>query len=160
MKAGRYWKQLNSENTAKNRADPLTEEEEDLLWEKGVLRDANPVSLNHTVFNVLNQHFGTRGTPPDLSWRAEVCKEYSESWSRLYVEWVEGVTKTCQGGLVKKERRVPQQAYATGGIRCPVRLLKKLVSKRPENMKTSGSLYLTLLRSFQADREVWYATAP
>ena len=43
-----------------------------------------------------------------------------------YVEWVEveGVTKTRQGWMVKKERQVPQQAYATGGIRCPVHLLK------------------------------------
>ena len=55
-----------------------------------------------------------------------------------------------------KKRRVPRQAYATGGIRCP--LLKKLVSKRPENMKISGPLYLTPLHSFQADREVWYVT--
>ena len=59
-----------------------------------------------------------------------------------YIEWVEGVTKTHQGGLVKKQRRVPRQAYATGGIRCPVCLLKKLVSKQPENMKTTWTIVL------------------
>jgi len=146
----------------KNRADPLTEEEEELLWEKGVLGDANPVSLNHTVFYVLSQHFGTRGRQEHHQIRVEELKfvKNAVTGEADYVEWVEGVTKTRQGGLVKKERRVPQQAYATGGIRCPVRLLKKLVSKRPENMKMSGPLYLTPLRSFQADREVWYATTP
>ena len=37
---------------------------------KGVLGDANPVSLNHTVFYVLSQHFGTSVC---LSLHASVC---------------------------------------------------------------------------------------
>ena len=85
---------------------------------------------------------GETGTPPDPSRRVEVCEECIDWWSRLHIEWVEGVTKTHQGGLVKKQRRVPRQAYATGGIRCPVRLLKKLVSKQPENMKTTWTIVL------------------
>ena len=146
----------------KNRADPLNEEEEELLWKKGVLGDASPVSLNHTVFYVLSQHFGTRGRQEHHQIRVEELKfvKNAVTGEADYVEWVEGVTKTRQGGLVKKERRVPQQAYATGGSRCPVRLLQKLVSKRPEKMKTSGPLYLNPLRSFQADREIWYTTTP
>jgi len=146
----------------KNKADPLTEEEEELLWKKGVLGDTNPVSLNHTVFYTLSQHFGTRGRQEHHQIKAEELKFVKNALTgeTEYVERVEGLTKTRQGGLVKKERRVPQQAYATGGNRCPVRLLEKLFSKRPEKMKAFGPLYLTPLRNFQADRDVWFSSTP
>ena len=58
---------------------------------------------------------------------------------------------------MKKERRVPQQAYATGGNRCPVHHLQKLLANRPKKTKASGLLYLTPLHNFQADGDVWYA---
>ena len=42
--------------------------QEELLWEEGVLGDATPVSLNHTVFSQRFQwNKGKTGTPPDLS---------------------------------------------------------------------------------------------
>ena len=142
----------------KNRVDPLTEDEEELLWEKDVLGDANPVSLNHTVFYVLSQHFGTRGRQEHHQIPVEGLKLWRMHWlftSFTQITGLKELQRHANEGWLKK-RRVPRQAYATGGIRCP--LLKKLVSKRPENMKISGPLYLTPLHSFQADREVWYVT--
>lgn len=43
------------------KADPLAAEEEEILWNTGVLGGNNPKSLNHTVFYIISQHFGTRG---------------------------------------------------------------------------------------------------
>ena len=43
----------------------------------------------------------------------------------LYVEWVEGPTKTHRGGLTKMGRRLPQKMFATGDERCPVKFLEK-----------------------------------
>ena len=40
-------------------ADPLVEEEEEILWKSGVLGGDNSQSLNYTVFYVVSQHFGT-----------------------------------------------------------------------------------------------------
>ncbi len=98
----------------KNKADPLSDEEEKLMWEKGVLGDSNPVSLNYAVFYTLSQHFGTRGRQEHHQIRVEELKfvKSAVTGGTEYVEWVEGLTKTRQGGLVKKERRVPQQAHA------------------------------------------------
>ena len=76
-----------------------------------------------------------------------------------YIEWVEGLTKTQQGGLCKKDRRVPQRMFAVGGDRCPVRLMEKLISKRPASKKKSGPLYLTPLQNFK-DKDVWYTQSP
>ena len=45
----------------KNKADVLTEEEEEIMWSKGVLGDGNPKSLNYTIFYMTSQHFGTHG---------------------------------------------------------------------------------------------------
>ncbi len=87
----------------KNKADPLSDEEEKLMWEKGVLGDSNPVSLNHAVFYTLSQHFGTRGRQEHHRIRVEELKFVKSAVTdrTKYVEWVEGLTKTRQGGLVK-----------------------------------------------------------
>ena len=45
----------------KNKADALTEEDEETLWSTGVSGGENPRNLNHTMFYVLSQQFGTRG---------------------------------------------------------------------------------------------------
>jgi len=56
------------------RADPLVEEEEEMLWKSGVLGGDNPQSLNYTVFYVVSQHFGTRGCQEDHQIRLEHLK--------------------------------------------------------------------------------------
>ena len=79
------------------------------------------------------------------------------SGEALYADWVEGPTKTRQGGLVKQERCVPQRMFAIGGDRCPVKIFQKLLNKRPEPLKSSGPLYLTALQDFQGQADVWYS---
>ena len=69
---------------------------------------------------------------------------------------MEGITKTRQGGLVKKERRVPQRMFATGEDRCPVAMLMKLISKRPESLRSSGPLYLTPLQNIKG-KDTWFS---
>ena len=59
----------------KNKADPLTEEDEEALWESGALGGDNPSTRNHTIWYLLSQQFGTRGNQEhteimmkDLKW--------------------------------------------------------------------------------------------
>ena len=131
----------------KNKADPLTEEDEEALWESGALGGENPLSLNHTIWYLLSQQFGTRGNQEHTEIMMEDLK-----WVRVpqtnhirYVEWTEGLTKTRHGGLVKPERRVPQRIFPNGTDRCPVRFLETLISKRPSSLRVTGPLYLTPL---------------
>ena len=58
----------------KMKADALTLEEEEQLWTKGVLGGNNAVSLNHTVFFILSQQFGTRGCQEHHQLRVEDLK--------------------------------------------------------------------------------------
>lgn len=53
----------------KNKADPLTLEEEELLWCSDALGVQSPESLNCALFYTLSQHFGTRGVQEHLQMR-------------------------------------------------------------------------------------------
>ena len=145
----------------KNEADIITEEEEEIMWKKGVLGDGDPASLNYTVFYTSSQQFGTRGRQEHHQIRLEHLKfvKNAVTGETEYIEWVEGSTKTRQGGSPRKQRRVPQRMFAVGGDRCPVGILEKMISKRPKKLAQSGPLYLTPLQKFK-DRAVWYSEAP
>lgn len=75
------------------------------MWEKGILGDSNPTSLNYTIFYTISQQFGTRGRQEHHQIHIEDLKIVKKAGSGEpeYIEWVEGLTKTCQGGLSKKE---------------------------------------------------------
>ena len=62
------------------------------------------------------------------------------------VEFREGPTKTRSGGLAIRRRTTPQIMYSTdGGKTDPLRLFKLWLSKRPEGMKDTGPLYLSVI---------------
>ena len=72
------------------------------------------------------------------------------------VEFREGLTKTRNGGLTIRRRTTPQAMFSTdGGKGDPVRLFKLWLSKRPEGMKNTGSLYLSIINRPKSV-DVWY----
>ena len=143
----------------KMKADVVTLEEEELLWERGALGCSDAKTLNRTVFYTLSQHFGTRGRQEHHDIKIEELKVVkSPNGETDYVQWTEGLTKTRKGGLSKPARRIEQRMFAVGGPRCPVMLLKMMLSKRPDELKLSGPLYLTPLRKPRPD--LWYSKQP
>ena len=66
-----------------------------------------------------------------------------------YVEWIEGPTKTRQGGLKKRRRPAIQKLIRTEEPHCPITYFEKVLSKRPSEIKFGGPLYLTSLCSEQ-----------
>ena len=136
----------------------VTAEDEKTMWNNGVLGSTTPQSLNYTIFFLLSQNFGTRGCQEHHQINIEDLKLIynPSSGEALYVEWVEGPTKTRHGGLAKQERCAPQRMFAIGGDKCPVEIFQKLLNKRPESLKSSGPLYLTPLQDFQG-QDVWYS---
>jgi len=143
----------------KNKLDPLSEKDEEQLLRRKVLGGYNPKSLNYTIFYVISQQFGTRGCQEHRQLRIENLKFVrTPSGATVFVEWVEGLTKTRQGGLSKMERRLPQRLFVQGGDRCPVYFLQLLISKRPPNLKNTGPLYLRPLDKPRED--VWYSSQP
>ena len=78
------------------------------------------------------------------------------------IEWMEGPTKTRQGGLHKKPRTITQKLFRTGGKKCPVEAYELLVSKRLSELKSHGPLYLTPLKKDRSwdKTEVWFTKTP
>ena len=64
--------------------------------------------------------------------------------------------KTRKGRLSKPARRIQQRMFAAGDPRYPVMLLEMMLSKRPEELKLSGPLYLIPLQKPKAN--IWYST--
>ena len=71
------------------------------MSKKGVLGDANPVSLNHTVFYTLSQHFGTRGRQEHHQIKTEELKFVKNSLTGE-TEYVELTHKDTQGRIGEK----------------------------------------------------------
>ena len=126
----------------KNKADALTAEEEELLWESGALSCNNAESLNHSLWYTLSQQFGTRGVQEHLQMNLEDFKFVRKPGTNEveYVEWTEGLTKTRQGGLVKQNRRVTQRVFPSEDDRCCVKLLELQMCKHPAKFRTCGPL--------------------
>ena len=142
------------------KSDPLTEEEEEILW-KTVLGKETPTSLNYTLFFLISQHFGTRGRQEHHQIKIEDLKTIHDpvTGEITTIEWIEGPTKTRQGGLNKRPRMVTQKLYRTGGQRCPVAAYELLILKRPTELKDHGPLYLSPLRKERQRTKspVWFS---
>ena len=118
------------------RAHALTEQEEELLWEK-VFGCHTAESLNYTVYYTVSQQFGTRGCLEHHQIRIEDLKwvKDPDTGCTIYIEWTEGITKIRRGGLQKAKRTLKQRMFATGGPRCPVGIMEAMIVKRPDELK-------------------------
>jgi hypothetical protein len=121
-----------------NKARSLSEEEEEVLWEANKLGKNSPESLVNTIWWILTQYFGLRGRQEHHSMKVDDFAVRKDDDGQEYVEFAEGMTKTRGGGLSKKSRDFSPKMFATGGERCPVSLFKEYLSRRPQQMKTTG----------------------
>ena len=129
-----------------NAAKALTSQDEELLWSKGVLGSHSPQSLIQTMWFLLTEDFGLRGCQEH---RDMYVEDFASSADDNGIEFVtytyeENPTKTRQGGLRKKRRVVQPKMFSTGRQRCPVKLFKTFLERRPEEMRNSGPFYLAL----------------
>ena len=122
------------------RAEMLSFEEENLIWEKGVLGDSNPTQVRETVLFMLGVHVGLRAGDERYNLRRESDKFPSQlSFKRdnkgirclVYTE--DSVTKTNDGGLksMGKECKVVWVYRSSNTNRCPVRIVHKYMSLLP-----------------------------
>ena len=77
-----------------------------------------------------------------------------------FVEFAEGPTKTRQGGLNSKPRQFQPRMFKTGGERCPVKLFREFVSRRPQTMQECGPFYLSIKNNRRKGDDIWYKAQP
>ena len=182
---GLYWKLLNEQRfsqvkftldnlmklrtsqgigTTVKQAQVLTNFDEQLLWNLGLLGDSNPTVLLNTVIFLIGKGCALRAgkehralrAPPFESQFSFVHDNNGESVIR-YREDI-GL-KTNKGGL--KHRRVQPKVvdiYRIGDeSRCPVRLITKYLSMLPED-RTCKAFYLQARTKFRPG--YWYFNKP
>ena len=111
------------------KAEPLTVQEEELLWEKGILGESTPQALLNAVFFSNGIYFALRSGSEHRQLRHNDCQitVVERSGERPFLRYVEDVSKNNQGGLKGKKispNTVVQYANQENPQRCPVRLFK------------------------------------
>ena len=118
-------------------AEPLTEAEEEILWEKGIIGDHLPQALLNTVFFLNSICFALRSVRSTPQLRLKDCQicvvqKYGE---KAYLHYKEDCSKNNSGRLKSRKlklKEVLQYKNTDNRARCPVRLYKLYQSKCPQ----------------------------
>lgn len=145
----------------KKQAEIITQDEEDEMWEKGILGSDNSQTLIDTILYLNGLHFALRSGQEHRNLTTEqirIIPPTSEEKNYI-IEYVENISKTNQGGL--KHRLLSPKVVRhidTNSIENPERshalLLKKYLSLRPHD--APNVLYLTPIKSSTK----WYKKVP
>ena len=148
-------------NQPKKRASPITEQQEESLWERGYLGIDNPKKLNRTLIYLLAIHLGLRGGKEirELTVGPESELQLRKIDDQEVLEYNEKVSKTKRCGL--KDRNVDPKRVKiypiTDRSRCTVQIYKTMIEKRPQNCVTTA-LFLQSHSHYSNVR--WYLSSP
>ena len=128
-------KELKSEGRGNKpqRAEPITDNEIEQLWETNQLGSSSPESIFNTLWFFNTVSFGLRGSDEhrDMCWGD--VKLFADESGHEYLEFAERQTKTRQGSNPRDVRTVKPKMWAnlTEPDKCPVNIYKLYASKRP-----------------------------
>ncbi|XP_048240336.1 uncharacterized protein KIAA1958-like [Haliotis rufescens] len=146
----------------KRQADVITEQQEDVLWETGILGEDTPQKLLDTLVYLIGLNFALRAGDEHRYLRSGSNSQLQLLMSSNGVKqlkYTEDISKTNRGGL--KHRKVERKHVTISSNeenpgRCLVRLYEKYMSLRPVHGKCDA-FYLRPLR-YTAGK-VWFADA-
>jgi hypothetical protein len=143
----------------KRQASVITQEQENTLWEKGILGTSNPKTLFHTLFWTVGVNFGLRGGDEHRNLTQDNFRVVTDTDGLEYLEYCESISKTYKGGL--KHRRIEPhraRAYAIpGSDRCPVKLYRTYISRLNPSAQSSTFYFQPLTTPAGS---VWFSLAP
>ena len=146
----------------KRQAEPLTEEEEETLWSKGVLGDHSPEALLNTIIFMNGLYFALRSGKEhrDLRLNESQISLIQRNGERSFLEYVEDRSKNRPGGL--KGRNIGQKVVqhyqnTSNPSRCFIRLFLLYRRHCPPNPK-QNSFYLKPQKKPKGT--IWYSKEP
>ena len=153
---------------AKRQAEPITAEEENIMWKCGVLGTHSPQALADTMFFLIGMCFGLRGGQEhrQLHWHnsqlslVEIPADSKIPLQRSYLKYIEDVSKNNQGGIKMRKiepKTVVQHENVENPHRCIVRVFKEY-DKRCSTSRPGNSFYLQPLKDPKDD--VWFSNVP
>ena len=156
--------QLRSEGvgTEVEHASVISTEEEDALWEQGILGYDNPKSLLRAVFYLNGKNFCLRRGSEHRNLKLSQLQRSTNPDQYVYTE---NGSKNRSGRLSERSianKRVPIiSTYEQVGKRCHVYLLDMYISKMPMEAKESDYFYLRPLEYTPSDPSApWFYDSP
>ena len=113
-----------------------------------------------TMWFLLTTHFGMRARQEHHSLSMENFFVDVSDDNQIFIEFHEDPTKTRGSGLRPTERSAVPKMFATGGLRCPVRLFQLYMSKRPDDLEMTGPFYLSAKHCANKDDITWFTRQP
>ena len=158
-------KRLQSQGlgSKKRQAEVLSEEEEEILWQNGLLGDSTPQTLLDTMVFCNGLYFALRSGQEHRQLRLRPCQiEIIENdGKRPYLKYTEDISKNRQGGI-KGRNMKPKIVYHHASIdnpaRCFVRLFKMYTQLCPDIPKELNAFYLQPMKTPTVD--CWYTCRP
>ncbi|XP_061180197.1 zinc finger MYM-type protein 3-like [Saccostrea echinata] len=141
------------------RADPLTQNEIDILYSNNFLDGANPKALSNTVYLNNSMYFGMRSRTEHVNLRWGDIELKETSTVEKFLELSERATKTRTGVTGETRAFAPKMFEEKGNPRCPVKMYLLYKRKRPDKMLTEDSpFYIGINRKPTGDS--WYMSQP
>lgn len=149
---------------SREKAEVISVDDENKMWQDGILGDANPKQLVETLLFQIGMHFALRAGSEHrnlrVGERSQFAIKYDKEADLEFLEYCEDTSKSNQGGL--KHRKISKKvvrAYEnkTCPERCIVRLYRKYLEHRPVDREIDD-FYLRPLANPSTD--VWYAAQP
>ena len=148
----------------RRQAEAITYEEEDKMWQDGILGDQSPKQLVDTVLYSFGIHFALRAGSEHKSLRVGELSQFKiiiDNGKKI-LRYQEHASKAQAGGL-RHRKIVPKCVDAfenlTNPERCVVRLYEKYTAHRPAIQKCKDtSFYLQPID--KPVNEIWYKVTP
>ena len=149
--------------TQKRSTETFTKEEENKLWECGVLGVDNPASLLWAVFFSDGKKFCLQGGNEHRNSRLSQLKRTENGYT-----YTENASKNHSGGLVQlrvKNKTVEIHENPEAGDHCHCRLLDLYIGKLPPEAIEKDLFYVRLMEKVNKqapmyEQSVWYYSIP
>ena len=142
-------------------AEVITKDEENQLWDSGVIGTDSPRSLQNAVFYYNGKNFCLRGGEECRQLKISQIQRVHSPDGNIYHEFV---SKNRQGTfrqLHLANKEVPIYACPTAGDRCHVRLLDLYLQKLPSEAIEKDVFYVRPLDKIPSDpSSPWYTSVP
>ena len=138
----------------RHHTETFSREEENRLWESGVLGVDDPTKLLRAVFFNNGKVFCLRGGEEHRSLKLSQFKRTENGY-----KYTENSSKNRSGGLAQlhlKNKSVDVYRNPEAGDRCHCRILDVYISKLPQAAKEKDLFYMRPLEKVKPDQSVWY----
>ena len=136
----------------------ITKEEEENLWDKGIIGDHSPLALVRAVFYLNGRNFCLRGGCEHRGLKMSQLKREKDHW-----KYIENGSKNFRSGVadLRRENKVVRQYESPSiGKQCHVYLLDLYISKIPDDAKKKDVFYFTPLSMPADPQKPWYSSVP